>query len=79
MVETTGLRASAAHALGSIGGKQAREALEKVLASGLDEYLMTAVEYALYTRMGLPKEPENSRADEPGAEPIDSPSEPMPE
>lgn len=72
------LRSSAADALGEIGGEQAREALEKVQASNPNRYLMNAVKYALYTRMGLPKVPENSKADEPRTEPIDSPPESKP-
>ncbi|HUT28954.1 MAG TPA: HEAT repeat domain-containing protein [Sedimentisphaerales bacterium] len=49
------LRGCAAHALGEIGGQQAREALEEVLARHPEEHLKMAVEYALQTRMGIAK------------------------
>lgn len=49
------LRACAAHALGEIGGRQAREALEEVLARDPEKHIKNAVEYALETRMAAPK------------------------
>ncbi len=62
--ERVNLRADAAYGLGRIGGKEGREALEKVLASNPAEPLMNAVKYALEERMILEKAFEDSKADD---------------
>ena len=50
--EGLALRDSAAHALGEIGGQEARSTLEKVQAGCPEGSLRTAVDYALEVRIG---------------------------
>lgn len=61
--ELSNLRICAAHALGEIGGEAAKAALEDVLSRSPNEYLQTACEYALYTRMKVVRQPEGSSED----------------
>ena len=56
--QSVALRSCAAHALGEIGGEEARAALERVRASHPHQALKTAVDYSLDIRMAQPKSDE---------------------